>query len=84
MRTLILAAVSVTFLASGSAAFAVEQTEGNVTSVNATTGTLTLQGGATYHFANGRQLLGIVPGELVGVAHQGNEGIGAYNPDPAE
>lgn len=83
MRKLVIAAASVAFLASGAAAFAAEQTEGSVTSVNVSSGTLTLQGGETFHFANGNQLLGILPGQTVGVAHQGAEGLGAYNPNPA-
>jgi opacity protein-like surface antigen len=83
MRNLILAAASVAFLASGAAAIAAEQTEGTVISVNATAGTLTLQDGQSFNFANGKQLLGILPGQTVGVSHQGNEGLGAFNPNPA-
>ncbi|WEK52324.1 MAG: DUF1344 domain-containing protein [Candidatus Kaistia colombiensis] len=83
MRNLILAAASVAFLASGAAAIAAEQTEGTVTSVNASTGTLTLQDGQSFQFANGKQLLGILPGQTVGVAHQGSEGLGAFNPSRA-
>ncbi|BCP52531.1 hypothetical protein K32_11480 [Kaistia sp. 32K] len=83
MRNLILAAASVAFLASGAAAIAAEQTEGSVESVNVSTGTLTLQDGQTFKFANGNQLLGILPGQTVGVAHQGSEGLGAFNPYPA-
>ncbi|BCP52537.1 hypothetical protein K32_11540 [Kaistia sp. 32K] len=83
MRNLIITAASVAFLASGAAAIAAEQTEGTVTSVNASAGTLTLQGGQTFQFANGKQLLGIVPGQAVGVSYQGTEGLGAFNPNPA-
>ncbi|BCP52532.1 hypothetical protein K32_11490 [Kaistia sp. 32K] len=83
MRNFIIAAASVAFLASGAAAIAAEQTEGTVVSVNATTGTLTLQNGQTFNFANGKQLLGILPGQNIGVSHQGNEGLGAFNPNPA-
>jgi opacity protein-like surface antigen len=83
MRNLILAAASVAFLASGAAAIAAEQTEGTVISVNAASGTLTLQDGQTFNFANGKQLLGILPGQTVGVSHQGAEGLGAFNPNPA-
>ncbi len=83
MRNIILAAASVAFLASGAAAIAAEQTQGTVVSVNATTGTLTLQNGQTFNFANGKQLLGILPGQTVGVSHQGSEGLGAFNPNPA-
>ncbi|WP_336799307.1 DUF1344 domain-containing protein [Kaistia sp. MMO-174] len=83
MRNLILVAASVAFLASGAAAMAAEQTEGTVTSVNASTGTLTLQDGQTFQFANGAQLYGILPGQAVGVSHNGSEGLGAYNPKPA-
>jgi len=83
MRNLILAAASVAFLASGAAAIAAEQTEGTVTSVNASAGTLSLQNGQTFNFANGTQLYGILPGQTVGVSHNGNEGLGAFNPNPA-
>lgn len=83
MRKLILAAASLAFLASGAAAIAAEETEGTVINVNASAGTLTLQGGQTYHFTNGNQLLGVVPGQVIGVAHQGSEGLGAFNPHPA-
>jgi opacity protein-like surface antigen len=83
MRNLILAAASAAFLASGAATIAAEQTEGTVISVNATSGTLTLQDGQTFNFANGTQLLGIVPGQTVGVSHQGTAGLGAFNPNPA-
>jgi len=83
MRNLILAAASVAFLASGAAAFAAEQTEGTVVSVNASNGTLTLQDGQTFNFANGTQLYGILPGQTVGVSHNGTQGVGAFNPNPA-
>ncbi|MCX5579551.1 DUF1344 domain-containing protein [Kaistia terrae] len=83
MRNLIIAAASVAFLASGAAAMAAEQTEGTVTSVNASNGTLTLQDGQTFNFANGTQLYGILPGQTVGVTHDGSQGLGAFNPNPA-
>jgi opacity protein-like surface antigen len=83
MRNLIIAAASVAFLASGAAAMAAEQTEGTVTSVNASAGTLTLQDGQTFNFANGTQLYGILPGQTVGVTHDGSQGLGAFNPKPA-
>jgi streptogramin lyase len=83
MRNLILAAASVAFLASGAAAIAAEQTEGTVVSVNASNGTLALQNGQTFTFANGTQLYGILPGQTVGVTHDGSQGLGAFNPAPA-
>ena len=83
MRNLIIAAASVAFLASGAAAMAAEQTECTVTSVNAPNGTLTLQDGQTFTFANGTQLYGILPGQTVGVTHDGSQGLGAFNPKPA-
>jgi opacity protein-like surface antigen len=83
MRNIIIAAASAAFLASGAAAIAAEQSEGTVASVNATSGTLTLQNGQTFNFTNGAQLLGILPGQTVGVSHQGAEGLGAFNPKPA-
>jgi len=78
MRNLILAAASVAFLASGASAMAAEQTEGTVTQVNAANGSLTLQGGQTFTFANGKQLLGIFPGQSIGVSHEGDQGLGAF------
>lgn len=83
MRKTILAAASATLLATSASAFAAEQTIDSVVIVNPTTGTLTLRNGETYHFANGAQLLGFLPGQTVGVAHNGTEGIGIYDPDPA-
>ncbi|MCX5570813.1 MULTISPECIES: DUF1344 domain-containing protein [Kaistia] len=83
MRSLIIAAASVAFLASGAAAIAAEQTEGTVVSVNTKSGTLTLQDGQTFNFANGAQLYGILPGQTVGVSHNGAQGLGAFNPNPA-
>jgi hypothetical protein len=83
MRNLIIAAASVAFLATGAAAFAAEQTEGTVVSVNASTGTLTLQGGQTFNFVNGKQLLGIYPGQAIGVSHNGSEGLGAFTANRA-
>ncbi len=83
MSNIIIAAASVAFLASGAAAIAAEQTEGTVTSVSASNGTLTLQDGQTFNFANGTQLYGILPGQTVGVSHAGSQGLGAFNPKPA-
>ncbi|MCX5579552.1 DUF1344 domain-containing protein [Kaistia terrae] len=83
MRNLIIAAASVAFLASGAAAIAAEQTEGKVISVNASNGTLVLQDGQSFTFANGAQLYGILPGQDVGVTHDGSQGLGAFNPAPA-
>ena len=83
MRNLIIAAASVAFLASGAAVMAAEQTEGTVVSVNASNGTLALQDGQTFTFANGTQLYGILPGQTVGVTHDGSQGLGAFNPKPA-
>lgn len=84
MRNLVLAAASVAFLASGAAAIAAEETEGTVTNVNVSTGTLTLQDGQIYQFANGKQLLGVLPGQTVGVSHQGSKGIATFNPYPTD
>ena len=83
MRNLILAAASVAFLASGVSAFAAEETIGTVESVNSTSGTLRLQSGETYQFANGAAVSGILPGQTVGVSHDGSQGLGAFNPKPA-
>ncbi len=83
MRKLILAAASVAFLASGASAFAVEQTEGQVASVNPAAGTLTLKTGQSFQFANGTVLYGLMPGDAVGVTANGSQGIGAFDPHPA-
>jgi hypothetical protein len=83
MRNFILAAASVAFLATGASAFAAEQTIGTAVSVNPAAGTLTLQGGKTYQFANGTQLYGILPGQVVGVTANGTQGVGAFNPNRA-
>lgn len=84
MRKLILAAASVAFLAAGApAAFAVDQIEGTVASVNPANGTLTLKTGETFHFANGAVLYGLMPGGPVGVTYNGTQGVGAFNPHPA-
>ncbi|MBB3931618.1 hypothetical protein GGR25_002668 [Kaistia hirudinis] len=83
MRKLVLAAASLAFLASGASAFAAEQIEGTVASVNPATGTLTLASGQTYTFANGSVLYGLLPGQPVGVTYNGTQGVGAFNPHPA-
>lgn len=84
MRGLMIAAATIGLLASAGAAFAAEQTEGTVRSVNANTGTLTLRSGQTYTFQDSSVLLGIMPGDYVGVTYTGQDrGIGAFNPDPA-
>ncbi|MCX5494612.1 DUF1344 domain-containing protein [Kaistia dalseonensis] len=83
MRNLMIAAASVAFLASAGAAVAAEQTIGTAVSVNPASGTLTLQNGQTYQFANGAQLYGILPGQVVGVTANGNQGVGAFNPNRA-
>ncbi|MCX5494613.1 DUF1344 domain-containing protein [Kaistia dalseonensis] len=83
MRNFIFAAASVAFLASGASAFAAQQTEGTVQSVNPANGTLTLQSGESFKFANGAQLYGILPGQTIGVTYNGNQGVGAFNPHPA-
>ncbi|MCX5494610.1 DUF1344 domain-containing protein [Kaistia dalseonensis] len=82
MRNFMIAAASVAFLASAGAAFAADQVEGTVQSVNPASGTLTLQSGESFKFANGAQLYGILPGQTVGVTHNGAEGVGAFNPHP--
>ena len=84
MRKLMIAAATIGLLASAGAAVAAEQTQGTVQSVNASTGTLTLQSGQTYTFSDRTVLIGVMPGDTVGVTYTGqNQGIGAFNPDPA-
>lgn len=82
MRNLIIAAASVALLASAGSAFAAQQVEGTVQSVDAAQGTLTLQSGESFRFANGAMLYGVLPGEDIGVSYEGNTGIGAFNPNP--
>jgi hypothetical protein len=68
----------------GSSAIAAEQTTGVISSINAATGTLTLQSGETFSFSNPAGLYGFLPGDRVGVAHRGSQGINAYDPHPAD
>ncbi|MET4632090.1 DUF1344 domain-containing protein [Kaistia defluvii] len=83
MRHLVLAAASVALLSSGAVAYAAEEVEGSVESVNVGHGTLTLQSGQTFTFANPAVLYGIVPGQSVGVSYTGrNQGITAFDPHP--
>jgi len=83
MRKLALAAASIAFLASGAAAFAAQQIEGTVETVNPAAGTLTLKSGQSFQFANGTVLYGLLPGQDVGVTANGSQGIGAFDPHPA-
>jgi len=83
MRKLVIAAAaSAVLLGAAAPAFAVEQIEGTVISANPATGTLTLQSGQTFTFANGAVLYGLMPGQVVGVTYNGTQGIGAFNPHP--
>jgi hypothetical protein len=83
MRKFAIAAASLAFLASGAAAFAAEQTTGTIQSVNPANGTLTLQSGQSYKFTNASVLYGLLPGQEVGVTANGSQGIGAFDPHPA-
>ena len=83
MRKFAIAIASLALLASGASAFAAEQIEGQVASVNPTAGTLTLKSGQSFQFANGAVLYGLLPGDAVGVTANGAQGIGAFNPHPA-
>jgi opacity protein-like surface antigen len=82
MRFIAIAA-SVALLASAATAFAAEQTNGIVQSVNPAAGTLTLQSGQSFQFANATVLYGLLPGQDVGVTAIGSQGIGAFDPSPA-
>ena len=82
MRKLAFAVASLALIASGASAIAAEETTGQVETVNASTGTLTLKTGQSFHFANGSVLLGLMPGEDVGVTANGSQGIGAFDPHP--
>jgi len=83
MRKFALLAASAAFLASGAAAFAAEQYEGTVETVNPAAGTLTLKSGQSFQFGNGTVLYGLLPGDAVGVTANGSQGIGAFDPHPA-
>ncbi|HWJ74973.1 MAG TPA: hypothetical protein VNX29_17570 [Kaistia sp.] len=83
MRKFAIAAASLAFLASGAAAFAAEQINGTVETVNPAAGTLTLKSGQSFQFANGTVLYGLLPGQEVGVTANGQQGIGAFDPHPA-
>ena len=82
MKQVILIAMAA-ILGSVVAAVAAQQTDGVVKSVNVSTGTLELQSGQAFKFQNGALLYGLAPGDRVGVAHEGETGIGAYDPHPA-
>jgi hypothetical protein len=60
-----------------------QQTDGIVEDVNVETGTLKLQSGETFTFDDKTVLNGLIPGQRVGVTHDGTKGIGAFNPHPA-
>jgi len=70
-------------LACSITSFAAEQTKGIVTSIDLQTGILTLQSGETFQFDHPGRLYGFVPGDRVGVSHNGRQGINTYNPHPA-
>ena len=79
----IIAIALAAFLGSVVAAVAAQQTDGIVEQVDVAAGTLLLQSGQTFKFKNGNLLEGLLPGQLVGVSHEGDMGIDAYNPHPA-
>ena len=82
MKLLLSLAAAVALLASPISAIALEQTKGIVESVNEGSGTLSLQSGRTFVFDNKAELAGILPGQEVGVSHDGDRGVGTYNPHP--
>ena len=59
------------------------QFQGTVETVNPAAGTLTLKSGQSFQFANGTVLYGLLPGQEVGVTANGTQGIGAFDPHPA-
>ncbi|MCX5497378.1 DUF1344 domain-containing protein [Kaistia dalseonensis] len=81
MRHLMIAAALAAFIGSTAGAVAASQTEGTVQSVNATSGTLVLDTGETFTFANSLVLRGILPGQPIAVTYRGQgQGVGAFNP----
>ncbi len=62
MRNFAIAAASVAF-SPRRRAFAAEQFEGTVETVNPAAGTLTLKSGQSFQFANGTVLYGLLPGQ---------------------
>jgi len=73
---------AIALLAIPAGAIAAQQTMGIVESVNVTDGTLELQSGQTFVFNDKAELAGLLPGQAVGVSHEGERGIGTYNPHP--
>lgn len=82
MKQVILVALAL-LVGSATASVAAQQTKGIVQSVDPVGGTLQLQSGETFSFDSGSSLLGLLPGERVGVSHDGSRGINAYDPHPA-
>jgi hypothetical protein len=78
-----IALVAAALAGSSVAAIAAEETKGIVEQVDASRGTLRLQSGETFIFRNAAVLYGLLPGERVGVSHDGGEGITAFDPHPA-
>lgn len=82
MRYSILIAASVAFLASGAAAIAAEQVDGTIASVNTTTSSLSLKTSQSFLSQDGKQLLGILPAQRVGIIDNETYGPGTFNPTP--
>jgi len=74
---------AVIVLACSITSFATEQTKGIVTAIDLRAKTLTLQSGETFQFDQTGRLYGFVPGDRIGVSHNGTQGINTYNPHPA-
>lgn len=81
MKQIILIATAA-FLGSAVAAIAAQQTDGVVQNIDTATGTLELQSGQSFTFKNGSLLYGLLPGDRVGVSHDGSAGIDTYDPHP--
>jgi hypothetical protein len=78
MRKSIFVAAAAIFSLSGMTAWADGPVVGRVTSVNWSTGALTLQSGESFQFEPASRLYGITPGQMVGIAHDGQNGVAAY------
>ncbi|BCP56100.1 hypothetical protein K32_47170 [Kaistia sp. 32K] len=78
-KTIYVAAAAI-FSLSGIAARADGPVVSRVTNVNWTTGALTLQSGESFQFQPASRLYGVIPGQMVGITHDGENGVSAYKP----
>ncbi len=80
MRSVLYTAAALLFAASGASAMAGGPVIGRVTSANWSTGALTLQSGDSFQFEPASRLYGVVSGQMIGVSHDGQNGIATFAP----